>query len=169
MLTLIGTFLGFFSGVLPEFLKIWRAKDDRKHELAILDMQMKMAAQGSDLRLNEINTQADIRQEELALEASKIEPLPLSGKWWVDVPATFANTLLLVASGLVRPVITYSYFGLYSLVKFAQYKTVLMAGGVTQWQTITGLWSTEDSAIFGTVIGFWYGSRSLKYFKTLQK
>ena len=40
MLTLLGSLLGFLSSTFPEFLKLFRDSQDRKHELAILDRQM---------------------------------------------------------------------------------------------------------------------------------
>ena len=40
MLTLLGSLLGFISSTFPEFLKLFRDSQDRKHELAILDRQM---------------------------------------------------------------------------------------------------------------------------------
>ncbi len=40
MLTLLGSLLGFISSAFPDLLKIWQDKQDRKHELEILDRQM---------------------------------------------------------------------------------------------------------------------------------
>lgn len=37
MLTLLGSLLGFLNSTFPEFLKLFRDSQDRKHELAILD------------------------------------------------------------------------------------------------------------------------------------
>lgn len=36
MLTLLGSLLGFLGSTFPEFLKLFRDSQDRKHELAIL-------------------------------------------------------------------------------------------------------------------------------------
>ncbi len=40
MTTLLATLLGFVSSAFPDLLKIWRDSADRKHELAILQLQM---------------------------------------------------------------------------------------------------------------------------------
>jgi hypothetical protein len=40
MLTLLGSLLGFISSAFPDLLKIWQDKQDRKHELQIIDRQM---------------------------------------------------------------------------------------------------------------------------------
>ena len=46
MLTLLGSLLGFLSSTFPEFLKLFRDSQDRKHELAILDRQMEQQRLG---------------------------------------------------------------------------------------------------------------------------
>ena len=46
MLTLLGSLLGFLSSTFPEFLKLFRDSQDRKHELAILDRQIEQQRLG---------------------------------------------------------------------------------------------------------------------------
>jgi len=46
MLTLLGSLLGFISSAFPDLLKIWQDKQDRKHELQILDRQMEQMRLG---------------------------------------------------------------------------------------------------------------------------
>ena len=70
MLTLLGSLLGFLSSAFPDFLKLWRDHADRKHELAILQMQMKQQRQGHTHRLEEINVQADIAESRALYKTS---------------------------------------------------------------------------------------------------
>lgn len=37
MITLLGSLLGFLSSAFPEVLRHWQDRQDRKHELHILD------------------------------------------------------------------------------------------------------------------------------------
>jgi hypothetical protein len=157
MLTLIGTVLGIFSGLLPEVVKYFNAKQDRAHELAVMNLQMEQQKLGFTQHLEEINTQADIKQEELSIQASTPQSLPYTGKW-VDYFIGFANIMLAIASGLVRPTITYCYFGAYAAVKYAQY-LMLKVETASAAQTIVALWSQDDMAMFATVITFWFSSR----------
>ena len=102
MLTLLGSLLGFISSAFPDLLKIWQDKQDRKHELQILDRQMEQMRLGHNQRLEEITVKADIN-ESLALLKHDSQP---SGIKWVD--------------GLrssVRPVITYAFFLLFIAIK----------------------------------------------------
>ena len=46
MITLLGSLLGFLSAAFPDFLKLFRDAQDRKHELKILELQMQQQAQG---------------------------------------------------------------------------------------------------------------------------
>jgi hypothetical protein len=62
MLTLLGSLLGFISSAFPDLLKIWQDKQDRKHELSILDRQMDQMRLGHNQRLEEISVNADINE-----------------------------------------------------------------------------------------------------------
>ena len=153
MFALFGAAFGFLGGFLPEVFKFFREREDRKHELAIMDRQMEMSKLGHTQRLEEINVQADVTQEQLALQASKVEK---SGVLWVD-------GFLAIVSGLVRPTITYAYFWLYALVKWASY-THAITKGTLNTEAILALWTEVDMAIFSTVVGFWFSGRLLQKF-----
>jgi hypothetical protein len=49
MLALLGSLLGFLSNTVPEFLKLFRDSQDRRHELAILGRQMEQQRLGHAL------------------------------------------------------------------------------------------------------------------------
>lgn len=153
MLTLISTIFGFISGLAPAILKYFQAKDDRKHEIVMAELQMKAQSLGFQQRIEEINVNADVAQEQIALQASKVDQ---SGIKWID-------GILALFSGLVRPAITYSFFGLYGLVKWAQYSWALARGTVST-EAVVALWTENDMAIFCTVIGFWFSGRLLQKF-----
>ena len=134
MITLIGALLGFISSAFPDLLKIWRDAADRKHELAILQMQMEQQRQGHTHRLEEINVQADIAESRALYKTYH------TGIKWVDA-----------LNGTVRPVIAYSFFILYAVVKAMQFSADL------PWL----LWTAEDQAIFAGSISFYFGQRAM--------
>lgn len=134
MITLIGALLGFISSAFPDLLKIWRDAADRKHELAILQMQMEQQRQGHTNRLEEINVQADIAESRALYKTYH------TGIKWVDA-----------LNGTVRPVIAYSFFILYAVVKVMQFSADL------PWL----LWTAEDQAIFAGIISFYFGQRAM--------
>lgn len=134
MITLIGALLGFISSAFPDLLKFWRDAADRKHELAILQMQMEQQRQGHTNRLEEINVQADIAESRALYKTYH------TGIKWVDA-----------LNGTVRPVIAYSFFILYAVVKIMQFSADL------PWL----LWTAEDQAIFAGIISFYFGQRAM--------
>ena len=99
MITLLGSLLGFFSAGFPDFLKLFRDTQDRRHELKILEMQMQQQRLGHANRLEEIQINADIA------ESRAIYKTYNTGIRWVDA-----------LNGTVRPVIAYSFFILYAAV-----------------------------------------------------
>ena len=146
MLTLLGSLLGFISSCFPELLKLWQDKQDRKHELAIIDRQMEQAKLGHGHRLEEIAVTADI-QESLALLKHDSQP---SGVNWVDG---------LRAS--VRPVITYGFFILFVWVKLSSVVLLINQGGLSINEALIQIWDAETQSLFAGILSFWFGSRSL--------
>ena len=134
MITLLGSLLGFFGAAFPDILKLFKDSADRKHELAILQMQIEQQKQGQAARLEEIYVEADIAESRALYKTYS------TGIRWVDA-----------LNGTVRPVVTYCFFILYSAVKFMQYSADL------PWL----LWTEEDQAIFSGIISFYFGQRAM--------
>jgi hypothetical protein len=112
-------------------------------------LQMQMQAAGATQRLEEINTQADISMQ---AEAYKFAERKDTGVKWVDA-------FLEWYSGIVRPSITFSLFGLYAAVKWAMYLS-LVKGGFDSAAAVVQLWAEEDMALLMGVISFWFGQRA---------
>lgn len=134
MITLLGSLLGFFSAAFPDFLKLWKDVSDKKHEITLLKMQMDFQAQGHQQRLEEINVNADIAESQALYRTYS------TGIRWVDA-----------LNGTVRPVIAYSFFILYAVVKGMQFSADL------PWL----LWTEDDQAIFAGIISFYFGQRAM--------
>lgn len=142
MITLLGSLLGFISASFPDLLKMFRDAQDRKHEITILQMQMEQQRQGHTNRLEEIQTSADIT------ESKALYKTFYSGIRWVDA-----------LNGTVRPVLAYSFFLLYFVVKCMQFAMIDLTSPMP-WQIGT-LWGLEDQAIFAGIISFYFGQRAM--------
>jgi len=76
MMTLVSTFLSFLAGGLTKILSIFQDRQDKKHELLLLqaakERELEMAERGyiAQQRLEEIKT------EQVAIQASSITCLP---------------------------------------------------------------------------------------------
>ena len=146
MLTLLGALLGFVSSAFPDILKLLYHGKDCAHELAVMDRQIALTKLGHSQRLEEIKLEAStLEQTALYKHAEKV------GVAWVDA-----------LSGSVRPLITYAFFLLYTFVKIAQWRMVLMVlPDATVSEALTLIWHSQDEALFAAVMSFWFGSRAL--------
>lgn len=133
MITLFGSLIGFIGAAFPEFLKLWRDRADRAHELQILQLQIEQQKQGAQGRLEEIRAGAD------SAESVALYNTWRAGIGWVDA-----------LNGTVRPMIAYGFFLLYVLVKLNQMSHM-------PWL----LWTEEDQAIFAGIISFYFGARAM--------
>ena len=134
MTVLIGSILGFLGSIVPEAFKMFKQYSDDKQELLLLEKQMEFAKQNQKLKLQEINTNADIAESKALYKTYN------TGIKWVDA-----------LNGTVRPIIAYSFFLLYVFIKIIQ-------AVETPW----ALWTPTDEAIFAGVISFYFGRRSLE-------
>jgi hypothetical protein len=141
MITLFASIVGFFSSLLPEALKILQDKSDKKHELQILTMQMKIQQSGASDKLAEINAMADIEEAKAIYQTYNI------GVKWLDA-----------LNGTVRPVLAYAFFMLYGMIKYYQIKVI---GFDAVINNVELLWNVEDQAIFAGIISFYFGNRSM--------
>lgn len=149
--------ISFLSGGLPRILDFFQDRQDKKHELAMaqlqLDQQLKLQAAGfaSQERIEEIHTEqlqiATAGQERVALYQHDIEIGKGASQWVINMRAS------------VRPVIT---LGLFLLLV-----GVDIAGFCYAWQhevdfvtMLNHLWDDDTQTIWASVIAFWFGTQA---------
>lgn len=140
---MFGIIAGFLASALPHVWDYFKGKQDNDHELAMLDMQIKLAQANAGIKMQEIAANADIA-EITAIH----QPQQVIGIKWIDG-----------LIGSVRPVITYLYFALYGGLKIASLWQNGISGLIdTPWL----YWTAVDAEIWGAIISFWFGSRSFE-------
>ena len=155
MLTILGSLIGFLGSFAPKLLQIWQDKKDKAHELAVMQLQIQSQEKIGAQRLEEVRVGAESEEMKALYESAKLTP---SGVKWVDA-------VLALLTGSVRPVITYAFFTLYAIVKWAQAASVSAFYSNVTWTTaMAKTWTEEDSAIFATLISFWFSGRLLQKF-----
>ena len=147
MLTLLGSLLGFLGSAFPQILKLFQEAHDRRHELAILNLQMEQQRQGHQQRLEEIQSDGEIKQS-LALYQHDSQP---AGYKWVEA---------LRAS--VRPVLTYAFFLLFAAVKISGLYTMVGLDEMSLGVALPLIWDAETQALFAAIMTFWFGQRALR-------
>lgn len=153
--TLLGTLFGGVFRMLPEVLKWLDRKDERKHELSLLDKNLeadRLKAQSAEV-LAKVEAEKTMTAAELSglIEGVKAQAVQ-SGVKWVDG-----------INSLIRPLITFWWvIVMYSTALSAQFLS-LREGGSTNIQAILALWGPDEKAVVASIISFWFVDRSLRY------
>jgi hypothetical protein len=142
MITLLASIAGFISSIFPEILRIFKDKNDKKHELDILDRQMKFSKNKDSYSIAEIEVHKDI------LEQAALYSTYKTGISWIDA-----------MNGTVRPVLAYSFFAMYIGIKILQYIAIKSHQGQL-FEYLQILWTVDDQAIFAGIISFYFGQRT---------
>ena len=162
MLSLFSTLGGLLISGLPKLLEFFQNKADQSHELRLAQLQnerdLAMAAQGfaaqqriEEIRTEQVSLETDARMTEAALDHDK-QVLEKASKW--------------VASyvGTVRPTVTYIFvLELVAINAFMAWYLWNQPGLITSIDDVIRysdlIFSTDEMAMLGGIIGFWFGSR----------
>ena len=162
MLSLFSTLGGLLISGLPRLLDFFQNKADQKHELALaqiqVQMQLQMMAQGfaaqermEEIRTDQIAMQSEAQMTEAALKHDE-KVLERASQW-------VANYV-----GTVRPTVTYIFvFELVGINAWIAYYIYSRPNLVMSMDDLIRLsdiiFSTDEMAMLGGIIGFWFGSR----------
>jgi hypothetical protein len=162
MLSLFSTLGGLLISGLPKLLDFFQNKADQKHELALarvqVELQLQMMAQGfaaqermEEIRTDQIAMQSEAQMTEAALKHDE-KVLEKASQW-------VANYV-----GTVRPTVTYIFvFELCAINAWIAYyiysrpNLVMSVDDLIRLSDI--IFSTDEMAMLGGIIGFWFGSR----------
>lgn len=166
MLTMISTIVSFLMGGLPKLLDAWQDSKDKKHEIALANMQiereMQMHKEGlvaaqkvEEIRLEELKVDAEVRTQEFALKQH--EALLAHD----TASAIGASTWVINARAMVRPGITYGMFALLAFVDVFGFYYAIHTG-VGFETALNLLWDDESQQIFASIIAFYFGGQAFK-------
>ena len=162
MLSLISTLGGLLISGLPKLLEYFQAKADQNHEVAMMKLQtereLQLAAAGfaaqakmEEIRTEQVAMETDARMTQAAL-AHDEKVLERASRW-------VANYV-----GTVRPTVTYLFvFELMALNGFMAFylwqhpELIRSIDDVIRYSDL--IFSTDEMAMLGGIIGFWFGSR----------
>jgi hypothetical protein len=162
MLTLLSTLGGLLISGLPKLLEYFQNKADQAHELKLAALQnereLAMAAAGfaaqakiEEIRTEQVQMETDARMTEAALSHDE-KVLARASTWVVNFVGT------------VRPMVTYIF--VLELVAINAFMAVYLWSHPTLIQSIDDvirysdlIFSADEMAMLGGIIGFWFGSR----------
>lgn len=162
MLSLISTLGGLLVSGLPRMLDFFQNKADQKHELELARLQnereLALAAQGfaaqqkiEEIRTDQVAMQSEAQMQNAAL-AHDEKVVSKASKWVVNY------------IGTVRPTVTYIFVAEIvginiAMLIYAWHHPEL----ITNFQDLLAfskeLFSDDEMAMLGGIIGFWFGSR----------
>ncbi len=162
MLSLISTLGGLLISGLPKLLEFFQNKADQRHELELARLQnereLALAAQGfaaqqriEEIRTDQVAMETEARMTEAAL-AHDQKVLEKSSRW-------VANYV-----GTVRPTVTYIFVLELLLINtfMAIYlwnhpELIKSLDDIVKYSEL--IFSSDEMAMLGGIIGFWFGSR----------
>ncbi len=162
MLSLISTLGGLLISGLPRVLDFFQDKADKKHELALAQVQIErelaLAREGfiAQQRVEEIRTDQVAMQTEAQMQNAALahdeKVMDKSSKWVVNYVGT------------VRPTVTYIFvLELVAINLFIAWNIFVMPGVITNMDDVVKManvvFSDDEMAMLGGIIGFWFGSR----------
>lgn len=163
MLSLFSTLGGLLISGLPKLLDFFQNKDDQKHELALarvqVELQLQMMAQGfaaqermEEIRTDQIAMQTDAQMTQAALAHD--EKIMEKASTWV---VNFVGT--------VRPIVTYIFIfelcAINAWIAYYVYSRPSLVNNMDDLIRVTDIiFSSDEMAMLGGIIGFWFGSRS---------
>jgi hypothetical protein len=163
MLSLISTIGGLLVSGLPSLLGFFQDKADKKHELELAQMQtereIQMMERGfmaqakmEEIRTDQVEMQTAAQMQNAALDHDK-KVMERASTWVVNYVGT------------VRPTVTYLFVIELVLINFwLCYKLFSMPGLITGVDDLTiiseMIFSSDEMAMLGGIIGFWFGSRN---------
>jgi len=150
MITLLASIAGFMTSLIPEIMKFFKDKNDKKHEIMLFELQIQNMAKTKIHELEEVRLSRDMHH------LNHLYSTYNTGINWVDA-----------LNGTVRPVLAYSFFLMYLWVKFIQYLYLSNHNILPEYMNL--LWDVDDQAIFAGIISFYFGQRGFKKYKRPKK
>jgi hypothetical protein len=163
MLSLISTLGGLLISGLPKLLEFFQNKADQKHELALARVQtereLQMAAAGfaAQLKIEEVRTE----QVAMETDARMTEAALAHDAKVLEKAATWVSSYV----GTVRPTVTYIFvIELVAINAFMAWYLYQHPGLIQNIDDVIKysdlIFSSDEMAMLGGIIGFWFGSRN---------
>jgi hypothetical protein len=168
MITLISTLISFLAGGLPKLLDFFQDRADKKQEIALAQLQtaheLEMRKQGyeaqarvEEIKLDQIMQQSAAQTQQSTIQAQQAEMQAIYAHDMSLNEGT--STWVKNLRALVRPIITFGFFGLLVFVDVGLFWFGWQNG--TDFTTLANmLWDNETQALFASIIAFHFGGRA---------
>lgn len=148
LLTVASGGLGGLLRLAPEIIKGFDRKNERQHELAMMEVEIRIAEKRMEHEMRRVDAAMTMAEMDAITEAVKEQ----------GQTARAAGKFVAAISALVRPLVTYWFVGMYSSVKVVGMMMAVAAGG--DWkEVLINSWTPDDMAMLVMVLSFWFVGR----------
>lgn len=151
---IFGSLLGGIFRLVPEAVKYFDRKDERKHELAMFDRQCELEKARGEINLAEINAQRDA-----VVDNGVIEVLRASVEQQAEMGKASGGWVAALSAS-VRPIVTYWILGLWTFVH-AWYAISAWQSGAPAGDVFRLMMSADFSALVAGTLNYWFLDRTL--------
>ncbi|CAB4139033.1 hypothetical protein UFOVP342_6 [uncultured Caudovirales phage] len=157
MFSLLSSILGFATAGLPSILGFFQQKGDQKHEkdMAQLQNQQAMAMAQAGFVAQEKVAAIELEQTNAETYAQERQALYEHDAKIVSESAQWVKTL----NASVRPIIAFTFVGLLLFVDIAGFWWAVKTVGFSR-DAMDVIFSSDEMSIVGSIIGFYFGSRT---------
>lgn len=137
--------LGALAGMVPAIIQWLSLKENNAHAVAMGQLQLEAQKEGIALQIDLANAQADVRQADAVYTFGN----SLTGYKFVDAVVV-----------MVRPYVTIVFFHMWLVLELGLF-IYAVNSGYDLGQLVKLLWPDETQAMFGAILGFWFGDRMM--------
>ena len=168
MLTILSTLISFLMGGLPKLLEFFQDRNDKKHELALAQMQIER-----ELELRKAGFEAQERVEQIHTQQLELETNAKANENLVNAQVSEMNAIYKHDESLgegtsqwikdlragTRSFITMGFFFLLCFVDVGMF-VYGYNHGVAFPDLAEKLWNSNTQALFASIVAFHFGGRA---------
>ena len=145
--TLLPPILGFAVNILPSIVNYYERKQDNEYKLRLTELNLEIKKAG-------------FKHEEIS---EAVRSVVDEGESLRNHDSTIStNEYVNILRASVRPLLTYFFFIVFVVVKMIT-MYLMASSGADPFEIMKAVWDDYTVSIFGAVIGFWFGTRSMAY------
>ena len=168
MLTLLSTLISFLMGGLPKLLDFLQDRQDKKHELALAQMQIQREMELRKLGFEAQERVENIHTQQLEIETKSAEKQSLISAQQAEMQAVYAHDTALNEGtsqwvkdlrAATRSLLTMGFYILLVLLDVGIFVHGYQNGANFN-DMANQLWDEDTRIMFAAIIAFWFGGRA---------
>ena len=168
MLTLLSTLISFLMSGTPKILEFFQDKNDKKHELALAQMQIEKELQLRQLGFESQERIEDIHTKQLEIESSAQTTQAVIGAQQAEMQALYAHDIAIGQGAsqwvtdlraATRSILTVGFYVLLVLLDIGIFVHGMIHGADFN-DMANQLWDEDTRIMFAAIITFHFGGRA---------